>query len=355
MRRPRLAREDGASASSVEPGRSTIRDIAREAGVSTATVSRVFNQPDKVSAGTRDRVEAAIARHHYVSDGMARGLASRRSRTLGLVIPTIMNSIYASSTQAIQQAAQEAGYTVLVGISEFSEAEESTLIHRLLERRVQGLILTGKARKPEIYEKIRRNHTPFVITWRATRESAFPSISFDNYRAAHAAVSHLLSLGHRRIGLICGRSDVNDRALDRRQAFEDALTEAGLTPDPALMFERSFEFVDGRAAMHAMLLREDPPTAVFCANDIQAIGAMYECQEAGIAVPGEMSIIGFDDLPIARYVSPQLTTIRVPAAEMGKRAAEALIDSIEAGESVSPCELATDLLVRGTTAPPKRD
>ena len=352
MRRPRSAPDGGNSGSDGHRERSTIHDIAREAGVSTATVSRVFNQPEKVSALTRDRVEAVIARHHYVSDGLARGLASRRSRTLGLVIPTIMNSIYASSTQAIQQAAQEAGYTVLVGISEFSAEEEALLIHRLLERRVQGLILTGRERRPDLYEKVRRNRTPFVITWRVSRDGALPSISFDNYQAARAAVEHLSSLGHRRIGLICGRTDVNDRALDRRQAFEDALDAAGIAPDPGLIFERSFEFVDGRAAMHKMLANAERPTAVFCANDIQAIGAMYECQEAGVRVPQDMSIVGFDDLPIARYVSPQLTTIRVPAAEMGARAARSIIDAIEAGGEVSPCELATDLIVRGTTAPP---
>ena len=354
MRRPRLLPDGAAGSSAGLPGRSTIHDIAREAGVSTATVSRVFNQPEKVSARTRDRVEAVIARHHYVSDGLARSLASKRSRTLGLVIPTIMNSIYASSTQAIQQAAQEAGYTVLVGISEFSTEDEALLVHRLLERRVQGMILTGKERDADLYEKIRRNRTPFVITWRVTREAALPSISFDNYQAARSAVSHLISLGHRRIGLICGRTDVNDRALDRRVAFEETMSAAGLDVDPSLIFERSFEFVDGRAAMHRMLAKDRPPTAVFCANDIQAIGAMYECQEAGIRVPEDMSIVGFDDLPIARYVSPQLTTIRVPAAEMGDRAARSIIDAIEAGEEVSPCELGTDLIVRGTTAPPSQ-
>ena len=132
------------------------------------------------------------------------------------------------------------------------------------------------------------------------------------------------------------------------------MAAAGLPHDPTLVFERSFEFVDGRAAMHSMLARADPPSAVFCANDIQAIGAMYECQEAGVRVPQDMSIIGFDDLPIARYVTPQLTTIRVPAAEMGARAARALIDALEAGDEVSPCNLATDLIVRGTTAPPRQ-
>lgn len=330
----------------------TMQEIAREAGVSTATVSRVLNMPDKVSPTTRDRVQAVIDRHHFVFDGLAGGLASRRSRTLGLVIPTITNSIYASSTQAIQRAAQAAGYTVLVGISDFSEPQEASLIHRLLERRVEGLILTGAARAREIYDKIARNGVPLVITWKHTRDGELPSVSFDNYKAARVAVEYLIALGHRRIGLVCGQTDLNDRALDRRRAFEDSLRTHEIFVNPRLIFEREFEFLEGRSAMHSMLNEDHPPTAVFCANDIQAIGAMYECQQSGLRIPEDISIIGFDDLPISQYVSPQLTTIRVPAAEMGFRATRALVSAIQSRGAVPSYELPTDLVVRGSTTPP---
>ena len=329
----------------------TINEIAREAGVSTATVSRVFNQPAKVKKQTRERVSAVIERHHYVSHGLARGLASRRSRLLGLVIPTVTNSIYASSTQAVHQAAQQAGYTVLIGVSDFSEEREAQLIHQLVSRRVEGLILTGEQRSPPVYEKIIRNHVPFVITWKLTHSREHPSVSFDNIKATRAALNHLLGLGHRRIGLICGRTDLNDRALQRRTAFEQALRDYGVEPDPELIFERSFEFVEGRAAMHRMLQLRQPPTGVFCANDIQAIGAISECRDAGISVPADMSIVGFDDLPIAQYITPRLTTVRVPAQEMGDRATKRLISAIENSEPVLPLELLTDLVIRETTAP----
>ncbi|MGH7931112.1 MAG: LacI family DNA-binding transcriptional regulator [Candidatus Binatia bacterium] len=335
-----------------EPRAVTIREIAREAGVSTATVSRVFNSPEVVSKQTRESVLAVIERNHYVAHGFAAGLASRRSSLLGLIIPTITNSIYASSTQAIQKAAQQAGYTVLVGVSEFSPTLEAKLIHRLLERRVEGLILTGAARAPETYEKMGHNGVPFVITWKLTAEPNRPSVSFDNYKAALAAVDYLISLGHRRLGLVCGRTDLNDRAYDRRRAFEDGLRNAGILPEPSLIYERDFEFVEGRAAMHRMLVHGRRPTAVFCANDIQAIGALYECHEAGLRVPQDISIVGFDDLPIAEYIDPQLTTVRVPAAEMGQRAAETLISSLKTGEPLMPVELPTDLIIRGSTAPP---
>jgi LacI family transcriptional regulator len=328
----------------------TINEIAREAGVSTATVSRVFNKPDKVRKATREAVLAVTERHHYVAHGLAGGLASRRSRLLGLVIPTVSNSIYGSSTQAVQQAAQKAGYTVLVGVSDFSEGREADLIHQLVSRRVEGLVLTGERRSAAVYEKIIRNGCPFVITWKLTRSQDRPSVSFDNAKAAISAVKHLLALGHRRIGLVCGRTDLNDRALQRRIAFEQTLRGAGISPDPELMFERGFEFIEGRAAMHRMLQLASPPTAVFCANDIQAIGALSECRDAGLSVPDQISIVGFDDLPIAQYITPKLTTVRVPAQEMGDRAARHLIAAIEAGEPVLPLELSTDLVIRDTTA-----
>jgi LacI family transcriptional regulator len=332
----------------------TIHRIAAEAGVSTATVSRALNQPEKVSAEARERIQAAIKRNHFVLDGFAVGLASRRSRTIGLLIPTITNSIYASSTQAVQRVAQQNGYSVLVGVSEFSPAREEVLIQKLLERRVDGLVLTGEARSAAAYEKIRRNGVPFVITWQLTGDPALPSVSFDNRKATFAAVEHLIGLGHRRIGLICGRTDVNDRALARREAFEECLSRHGLPVVVDLIFERDFEFVEGRSAMHAILRHRSRPTAVFCANDIQAIGAMYECQEAGVKVPEQMSIVGFDDLPISQYTHPQLTTVRVPADDMGRRATEMLLAAIDGKPGDQRVELTTDLVVRRSTATPAR-
>ncbi len=267
------------------------------------------------------------------------------------MIPTVTNSIYASSTQAIHQAAQQAGYTVLVGVSDFSAEREAGLIHQLVSRRVEGLILTGEQRSPAVYEKIIRNHCPFVITWKFTRSRERPSVSFDNFKAARAAVDHLLGLGHRRVGLICGNTELNDRALQRKTAFEQALHDARIEPDPELIFERSFEFVEGGAAMHRMLQLSKPPSAVFCANDIQAIGALSECRDAGLLVPEDMSIVGFDDLPIAQYITPTLTTVRVPAQQMGDSATKRLIATIENNEPVLPLELMTDLVIRETTAP----
>lgn len=328
----------------------TIREIARLAGVSTATVSRVINESDKVKEETRNRVETVMRAHHFVADGLAGGLASRRSRTIGLIIPTIANSIYASSTQAAQRVAQAAGYTVFVGVSDFSAHTEAALIHRLLEHRVDGLILTGADRSRDVYDKITHNKVPFVITWQLTRSADLPAVSFDNYKAAAAATTYMLALGHARIGLICGRTEVNDRALERRRAYEECLEGAGIAVDPDLIHECDFDIFEGRAAMSRMIALHDRPTAVFCANDIQAIGAITACRDANLRVPDDISIMGFDDLPIAQCTTPQLTTVRVPADEMGAKAADTLIAAIRGNGVVETIELPTDLIARASTA-----
>lgn len=331
------------------PEKVTIRKVAARAGVSPATVSRALNQPNMVRTETRERILRVVEETNFVYDGIAVSMISGRSRTIGLIIPTIMNSIYAESTQAVQRYAQAQGYTVLLGVSDFSPGQEAILAQRLLERRVDGLILTGGNHDPKLIEKVRTNGIPFLITWKLMRENDWPSVSFDNYKAARAAMDFLVALGHRRIGLVCGRTEVNDRALDRRKAFEDTMKKLDIAVDPALIHEREFEMEEGASAMAAMLATAEPPTAVFCANDIQAIGALSLCREKGLSVPEDISIVGFDDLPATRYTRPKMTTVRVPASEMGRRAAESLINAIERRVPAQSLELQTELIVRETT------
>lgn len=316
-----------------------------------ATVSRVINNPQSVRPEKRAAVLKVIEKSAYINDGLARALAGGRTMTLGLVIPTITNSIYASSTQAIQRIAQRAGYSVILVVSDFDPTHEATMIRRLVERRVDGVILTGGEHDPNVFRILQNQKIPFVLTWRLAKGRNMPCVSFDNYSAGRLAMKHLLELGHRRIGLICGRTDVNDRARERRRAFEDGLSEVGAPIDPELIFERDFEFIEGHTAMYRMLNAPDPPTAVFAANDILAIGAIAQCRESGVQVPREISVIGFDDLPIARFSTPGLTTVHVPASSMGRIAATRLLQLID-GETVpSPDVLPVQLVVRESTGP----
>jgi LacI family transcriptional regulator len=329
--------------------RATIRDIAMEAGVSTATVSRVINSPQRVSPSRREAVQQVMARHDYVMHGMAGALARAKSVTIGLVIPTITNSIYAAFTHAIQKVAQQNNYSVLLGVSDFDPAGEDRLIRRLIERRVDGLILTGGDRDPSIYRALERNGIPFVMTWRLAQAVDCPCVAFDNYGAGRLAMKHLTDLGHRRIGLICGRTAVNDRALERRRAYEDALAGLGVAFDSSLIFERDFEFIEGQTAMRRMLRLAEPPTAVFAANDIQAIGAISACRDAGVQVPRDLSIIGFDDLPVAEFSNPKLTTIHVPGDRMGHLAAMRIFEMINGTPSSCSEVLGVELVVREST------
>jgi LacI family transcriptional regulator len=328
--------------------RKTMRDIAREARVSTATVSRVLNGSVPVNPETRKRVEQVVRKHHFVFDSLAGGLATRRSRLIGLIIPTLINSIYAAFAQASQAAAQSQRYTVLLGVSEFSPKQEERLIEQFIAHRVEALILTGADRPARTYQQMRRNQVPFIITWKSTGREDLPSVSFDNRLAAGQAMRFLFERGHRRIGLICGRTEVNDRARERREAYESMLKEHGLSLNPGLVHECDFEFEAGRRAMQKMLSRRAPPTAIFCANDIQAIGALTQCRAAGVRVPEEVSIIGFDDLPISTFVEPQLTTINVPAAEMGRLAAESVIRHLATGAPLDSIILPTTLVIRSS-------
>ena len=334
-------------------GRSvTMAAIAREAGVSIATVSRALREPDRVAAGTRETVLSVARRHHFVADGLAGGLATRRSRLLGLVIPTILNSVYAASTQAVQEAAQRAGYTTLVCISEFSPEAEARLVLKLIERRVDGLILTGATFPAPVLETILGNHVPVVTTWIESDVPGLPSVAFSNSGGVRLAVEHLARLGHRAIGFVCGRSPVNDRAAARLRSFRATMASLRLEVSEKLILERDFDYSEGYAALRLLVSRAPKPTAVHFANDIQAIGALQACRDMGLRVPEDLSIIGFDDHPAARYTSPQLTTVRVPAADMGRRAAAARLANRSQELGIDSVVLPLDLVVRGSTAPP---
>ncbi len=319
--------------------------------MSTATVSRVMNNPESVKAERRHRVQDIIDRNDFVNDGVAQSLAGGRSRTIGLVIPTITNSIYAASTQAIQRYAQQQGYSVILVVSDFEPEQEKILIRRLVERRVDGVILTGGEHDPAIYQLLERHNIPCVLTWRMAETSEMTCVSFDNYEAGLLAINRLTELGHRRIGLICGRAEVNDRAEKRRRAYEDALKSVSVAVDPEIIFERDFEFSEGRDAMAQMLASSSPPTAVFAANDIQAIGAIDACRAAGLRIPQDISIIGFDDLPIAEFCVPKLTTVHVPAVRMGDQAAMKLFQKIDGETAVDQEVLPVTLVERETTGP----
>jgi LacI family transcriptional regulator len=329
----------------------TVRDVARAAGVSTATVSRALRLPGLVRPATRGRVERAIVRLDYVADGVARALSTRRTHTIGAVIPTLNNAIYAVSTHSLQKVLERAGYTLLLACHEFDLEAEARMARTFVEKGVDALVLVGTAHHPSTERLLAGLTVPHVLTWAVDRSGLHPSVGFDNRAAGRILADYLVELGHRRIAMISGMTAGNDRARDRLAGVRAALAGAGVKL--AHVTESPYTLHGGREAL-ARLLAKTRPTAVVCGNDVLAIGAIQEAQRLGLSVPDELSVAGFDDMEFATVIAPALTTVRFPIADIAAEAARHLLARI-AGDSPSGCvELPLELVVRGSTGKPRR-
>jgi LacI family transcriptional regulator len=329
-----------------------LTDVAKLARVSTATVSRVLNQPAAVTAQLRKRVHAAVDTLGYVPHGPARALASRRSNTIGAVVPTIDNAIFARNIQSLQARIFDSGLTLLLASSDYSYERERREVQTLVERGIDGLMLVGETRERSVYDLLEKKHIPYVNTWIYRDDSTHPCVGFDNVQAAHQVCSYLLDIGHRSIAMVAGIREGNDRAAARVDGVTAALAGRGLHFAPGQLVEHAYEISEGRRAAGRLLASPNRPTAIVCGNDVLAFGVMFECRARGFHVPRDISITGFDDQDLAANIDPPLTTIRVPAAEMGRRAAEYLLARLEKTPIPEKTELQAALVVRETTAPP---
>ena len=330
----------------------TLQDIAADAGVSTATASRALATPTKVRADTLARVQLAAKARGYVLHGAGRALRSQRTRTIGTVIPTLGNAIFANATHALQKALEARGYTLLLACHEFDLANEVRVARQLIERGVDGLVLVGLDHDDALFETLDGARMPYVLTWALDRGGRRPSVGFDNRQAAARVVQYLLDIGHREFAMIAGLTGRNDRARERVNGVRAALAARSIPLPAERLLERPYTFAAGREAMRQLASRRGP-TAIVCGNDVLAIGALAECRALGIAVPDALSLTGFDDLDFAAHTSPTLTTIRVPCEALGATAADALLAIVEGGDATRCNELPVELVVRETTAPPR--
>jgi DNA-binding LacI/PurR family transcriptional regulator len=331
--------------------RSTIRDVARKAKVSVATVSRVLNSPSRVRIPTREKVLKAMEQCNYVYNALAGSLSARKTSMLGVIIPTITNPIFATVTKGIQDFAVQKGYSTLLGNTDYNEENELQLIHLFQEKRIDGVIFNGPWRSAPLILHMKNANLPFVITWQKVKDKDVSFVAFDNFRGAYRMIDYLIGLGHRRIGMIAGKFAVSERALMRWQAYRKCLGDHNLVYDPKLVLEKGYSCSDGKEAMAHLLSLSPRPTAIFCGNDILAIGAMVHAKEQGMKIPTDLSVAGFDDMEISAFYDPPLTTVAVPAYEMGRMAAKILIETI-LGECKTPQQyvLEANLIVRGSTA-----
>jgi len=331
----------------------SLGDVAQHAGVSTATVSRVLNNPEKVAAKSRVAVNTSIEALGYIPDGAARALASRHSRIIGAIVPTLDNALFAAGIQSLQRRLRQHDYTLIVASHEYDLVEELNEVKMLLRQGVDALLLVGSRHDPALLQLLEEKDVPYVNCWAWDSDSSQPYIGFDNRKAARKIADYLLDLGHVDLAVIAGRTEYNDRARDRLLGIRDAIEARNLQLAPEKIIERSYSVKQGREAMRQLLQLERSPTAVLCGNDILAMGAVAECQSSGIRIPDKISIAGFDDLDMSSQIKPALTTIHVPSAEMGENAADYLVAQIRQEPLAPPLEMGTRLMVRETTAKPR--
>jgi LacI family transcriptional regulator len=309
----------------------TVDDVAKLAGVSTATVSRCLNNPEKVLQDTRKKVQIAVDELGYTPNFGGRYLASNRSRTMGAIIPTMENAIFARGIQAFQEVLASSGITLLIATSGYDPQREFENIQALVSQGAEGLLLIGAARPKKTYEFLQRRNIPHVIAWNHRQDGEHLYVGFNNYVAMQALTQTVLKMGHRQIAMIAGPATNNDRIEDRISGARAAIAK---NHDASLIIKSSptssSPILSGQA-FEELMAQDIRPTVIMCSNDALAVGAIMRAKEMNISVPGEVSITGFDDIDVAEIVTPSLTTVHVPHRHMGEAAATLLLN-IRAGK-----------------------
>lgn len=330
----------------------TVRDVAREAGVSVATVSRVLNGKSTVAEALRADVERVSAQLGYTPHAAARALATQRFTTVGAIVPTLEEANFSMGINALQQRLNKAGFTLLLASSNYDAAEELRQVRALLAHGLAGLLLVGARHSPQVYELLEAQRVPFVNTW--VLDDAHPSVGFDNHAIGQTLANYLLDLGHREFGVIAQESPHSDRAAKRVAGLQEALAARGAPLPMQRLIERTHRIIDGQLAFQALMEGERRPTAVVCGTDTLAFGALVQAAAMGIRVPEDVSVTGINDVEFAAHLSPPLTTVRLAADVVGLRAAEYLLGRI-AGQAVAQTtSVPFTLIVRGSTAAPRR-
>ena len=320
-------------------GRATLEEVARVAGVSTMTASRALSQPQLVSDATRARVERAVLELGYVPNRAARALASRQSRVIAVLVPSLSNAVFTAVLDGIQDAVEASQYQLLIGNTHYSDAEEEKLLRTYLQSDPDGILLPGLSHSPEVAGMLETLRVPVVAMMDLAQTPSALSVGFSQLDAGMALTRHLLGKGYRRIAFVGAQLD--ERTLRRADGWRQAMLDAGL-------FDRRLEIMTpapstvalGAELMRRVLAELPDADAVFFCNDDLAHGAIFHCQRAGIPVPGRIAVAGFNDLPASSLMVPSLTTVDTPRYQIGFEAAGLLLQVIRGEE---PAERRIDL------------
>ena len=322
----------------------SIKDIAREAGVSHSTVSRALSDSPLVNAETRRRIKEIAIQMGYTPNAAARSLVTRRSGTLGLVVTTIADPFISEVVRGIEETALDQGYGILLCQSNAEVAREIAAVRALKEQRVEAVIVSA-SRVGDLYLSLLEEiQVPIVLVNNEQNSSSVHYVLSDDLEGGRQATDYLLSLGHRRIGYLTGPAE-NKSSQSRLRGYREALQTAGIEPDPAWVAQGNGQLHGGEKALHQLLSVAPAVTAVFCYNDVTLLGALRYARRRGIRIPADLSFIGFDDIAIAAYMAPALTTVAQQKYEMGRLVVMMALELI-AGQSVQDILLPTRLVVR---------
>jgi LacI family gluconate utilization system Gnt-I transcriptional repressor len=332
----------------------TMAEVAALAGVTKMTVSRVLRHPDKVTPATRARVSEAIATMGYVPNRVAGSLTAGVSGLVAAIVPTLRHSLFADTLEGLSDVLSEAGLDLIVSSSSYRTDVEESQIRSILERRPDALMLTGLTHTSGARDLLRTFGVPVVETWETGDQPVDMVVGYSNRKAAHAMTTQLLKAGYRRIVFVNGPSENNERARHRAEGYLAAMQQAGIAASPIHVVHDEDAILPetGAQALRAVRLEMPGTDALFFTSDVFAVGAILACREMGIVVPDEIGIAGFHDLEIGRVVSPAVTTVHVPAMEMGRKAGEMILARLSGSRLAARDEMDFTILERDSTRRP---
>ncbi|WP_274653820.1 LacI family DNA-binding transcriptional regulator [Paenibacillus humicola] len=326
----------------------TIYDVARIAGVSTATVSKVINNTGRISAKTTEKVTRIMEELNFRPNMIASAMKGKSTYQIAFLIPDISNPVYSLYLKHIEERGQERGYNIVLCATDNRSDKEERHVSILKQRRIDGLIIASKFQNEELLAQLVREKFPVVLLAHERPEVEIDSVTVDDYRGGYMAASHLLSLGHAAIGLI-GEDSFSSR--ERIRGYKQAMSEAGIPCDESLIAVGGPSIAEAELAAAKLLDRDDRPGAIFGCNDLLAIGVLQAASKRGIEVPRQLSVIGFDDTPLCTIVSPGLTSVSQPIRELGTEIMDLLIRKIEqAGLPKQRIRMQPGISIRETTA-----
>ena len=338
--------------------RTTINDVAQLAGVSKSTVSHVLNQTRFVAPETSEKVTKAIHTLDYRPSRIARSLTVHRSNTIGLLISDIANPFYPEVIKGVEEVALENAYTVFLANIGYDKQRIISSIHAMIDHQIDGAICMSTRFPPELVDELKQARFPAVfLDWQPPESANFSTLQFDFDSGVSLAVEHLLKLGHRHFAHISGPSDVWS-ANQRKRAFLAALGQFGIPGQDVFVIEGDLQIEGGRSAFPRVMEASPRPTAVFAANDLMALGFLWEARQMGVQIPRDISLLGLDNIPLASQITPGLSTIALPIHSIGQQAMNTLLKNIADREEVEdqrafkPIPLPTELVLRESTGTP---